>query len=83
MFHLLPGPHLLCRGWCNLRCSFARTEISPGLPEETAGKTTVPRELRILAVSGGMAQAQVVVTRPSPQDVVGRSWLRHNLRHTY
>lgn len=63
VFHLLPGSliYSVAAAGCNLRCSFCQNwEISQIFPEQADVKTAVPRELRILAVSGGFAQAQVV-----------------------
>ncbi|MFA6317690.1 MAG: AmmeMemoRadiSam system radical SAM enzyme [Elusimicrobiota bacterium] len=76
VFHLLPGSliYSLAAAGCSLRCSFCQNwEISQAFPEEVVGRTSVPRELRILAVSGGMAQAQIVADEAatlSPEEVV-------------
>ncbi|MBI5209931.1 MAG: AmmeMemoRadiSam system radical SAM enzyme [Elusimicrobia bacterium] len=76
VFHLLPGSliYSLAAVGCNLRCSFCQNwEISQSFPEEVSGKTAVPRELRILAASGGMAQAMVVADEAlslKPDEVV-------------
>ncbi|MBI4677627.1 MAG: AmmeMemoRadiSam system radical SAM enzyme [Elusimicrobia bacterium] len=91
VFHLLPGSliYSLAAAGCNLRCSFCQNwEISQAFPEEADRKAVIPRELRILSVYGGMAQARVVSDEAGtlpPEEVVKAARATHckSIAYTY